>query len=186
MYGKFIALINAEKKYHIASQNISKGEDIKTEMLLIDSIDFQNPEDIAKLRESSEKLKKWIEETKEAYKKLNEENIKEIEGLDIPKEYKEVYLDWRKNSHAIYYEYLEELDETNKVLSSCLLDMANLIDKMNNEKDKGSDKEYRQQLKEKGKVFQDRQKTFSDKQKELKKKMKKASEEFVDKTMNLE
>lgn len=41
-------------------------------------------------------------------------------------------------------------------------------------------------LRKRGRCFKIGKKTFSDKQKELKKKMKKASEEFVDKTMNLE
>ena len=46
-----------------------------------------------------------------------------------------------------------------------LIRYGKFIDKMNNEKDKGSDKEYRQQL-GKGEGVSDRQKTFSDKQKE--------------------
>lgn len=184
-YGKFVGLIEAEKKYYIALDKKMKSFEEDSQDFLMEDLAFDKPEDTETLRKAADKLDTSLKEYLDTIKKLNEDNLKEIEGLDIPKDYKEIYLDAKKKVDKSLDKYIDELNKSAKVLVSGLKEMADILDKAWKAEDESELDEYLERLEEIAEEMEKVESSVNDIEEDFNKDIENINKELVKKAEEL-
>lgn len=145
-YGKFAELIETEKQYYISLVKQMKSFEEEAKDLAIEEINFEDPSSTEDIKEAADSLDKSIEVYLDNIKKLTDNNIKEIEALDIPKDYKEIYLEAKKDISKALDKYIGKINTSSKKSTDGLREMADILDKSFKEKDLEKINEYIERL----------------------------------------
>lgn len=132
-YGKFVSLIDAEKKYFIEVSDGVKSLEKKYKEVLKSDLSLKETKDIVKVGkfdQVGDNLEKYVDDFIDDIEQLNEENIKELEKLNIPEEYKAIYVDSKNQLNDCFEKYMSEVKSGTKVISSTLKEMANIYNEM--------------------------------------------------------
>ena len=152
---------------------------------LMEDLAFDKPEDTETLRKAADKLDTSLKEYLDTIKKLNEDNLKEIEGLDIPKDYKEIYLDAKKKVDQSLDKYIDELNKSAKVLVSGLKEMADILDKAWKAEDESELDEYLERLEEIAEEMEKVESSVNDIEEDFNKDIENINKELVKKAEEL-
>ena len=110
--------------------------------VLEEDMNLESVDDTKKIRQAADNLEKAVNNYLENILKLNEDNIKVLETLDLPEEYKRIYIDWKKEVKKIFDINAVKADEDIKNLSAGLKEMADILDEVLTETDLAKVNEY--------------------------------------------
>lgn len=117
--------------------------------------------------------------------KLNEDNIKVLETLDLPEEYKRIYIDWKKEVKKIFDINAVKADEDIKNLSAGLKEMADILDEVLTETDLAKVNEYIERIEKIAEMAENIEKSLTDREEEVTEEIKKISNELINRTEEL-
>ncbi len=148
IYGQFAVLLSLERKFGMDLNELSKAyeEDIKG--INLKGKSFRNPDDFEKIRKSARDIDESVANYLERIKKLTEDNLKEVDALELPEDFKEIYLDTKKNISKILNKSSHEKRDAVKGLSDGLIELADIIEKMYEENDLTKVNEYEARVNE--------------------------------------
>jgi cysteinyl-tRNA synthetase len=135
-YGKFTPLLNTEMKYYSDSLDFLDTFKQACSEVLNKEINFNKPEDVKTVKEFSKNFSGYIDTFLQSVNKLDETNIKELEGLDIPQPYKKLYLEVKKDLNSQSNIYAESLTAVTNELSKDLKELMNIVEKIPTRKTK--------------------------------------------------
>jgi hypothetical protein len=135
-YGKFIPLLNTEMKYY--SESLDSLDTFKQAFseVVNKEIDFNKPADVKTVKEFSNSFNSYIDTFMQSVNKLDEANIKELEGLDIPQPYKNLYLEAKKDLNSQSNIYAKNLSAVTNELSKDLKELMTIVEKIPTRKTK--------------------------------------------------
>lgn len=146
-YGKFAPLIDIEKKHYVEVSN-SINDFINKFTKIIEMDGLNTIEDFKKFNQAADEFEKCVNDFLDKVEKLNEDNIKELEGLDIPKKYKEVYINAKKQKNDRFAKKVSKIDEVVKTISSSVKEMVDLVGEYGNGTKKDNADEYLNKVKD--------------------------------------
>lgn len=172
-YGKFVALIDTEKEYYLALNDIVNTFEEESMKVLEEDMNLESVDDTKKIRQAADNLEKAVNNYLENILKLNEDNIKVLETLDLPEEYKGIYIDWKKEVKKIFDINAVKADEDIKNLSAGLKEMADILDEVLTETDLAKVNEYIERIEKIAEMAENIEKSLTDREEEVTEEIKK-------------
>ena len=153
--------------------------------VLEEDMNLESVDDTKKIRQAADNLEKAVNNYLENILKLNEDNIKVLETLDLPEEYKRIYIDWKKEVKKIFDINAVKADEDIKNLSAGLKEMADILDEVLTETDLAKVNEYIERIEKIAEMAENIEKSLTDREEEVTEEIKKISNELINRTEEL-